>query len=93
MIYQADNRDRRTVMASRKKAGLSNPSLHGGSMLYVRSKRKRDELRIRKLEGGGDRTLAPRQDRMWSTELTGKRAYVTILEGREPRSKIISVRR
>ena len=81
------------MIASRRK-GLSNPSLHGQSLLYVRSKRRRDELRLRKLErDGGDRTLDTGTIRMWSTALSGKRAYVTILEGREPRSRIVSVKR
>ncbi len=94
VVYDADNGKHRTVMAARKK-GLSNPSLHGNSMLYVRSTRKgRHELRLRKLKkGGGDRRLKAGKVRMWSTALSGKRAYVTILEGPGPRSHIISVKR
>jgi hypothetical protein len=93
VVYDADNGKRRTVMAARKKA-LSNPSLHGNSMVYVRSKRRRDELRLKKLKKrGGDRRLKAGKVRMWSTALSGKRAYVTILEGPRPRSRIVSVRR
>ena len=94
VVYDADNGKRRTVMGARKK-GLSNPSLHGNSMLYVRSKKEgRNELRLRRLKkGGGDRRLKSGKVRMWSTALGGKRAYVTILEGRQPRSHIVSVKR
>jgi hypothetical protein len=94
VVYDADNGKRRTVMGARKK-GLSNPSLHGNSMLYVRSKKDgRHELRVRRLKkGGGDRRLKAGKVRMWSTALGGKRAYVTILEGPRPRSHIVSVKR
>jgi hypothetical protein len=43
--------------------------------------------------GGGDRRLKSGRIRMWSTALGGKRAYVTILEGPRPRSRIVSVKR
>jgi hypothetical protein len=91
-IFNLRKRKRKTVMASRKKA-LSNPAVHGQSLLYVRSKRRSDQLRLRNLKKGKDRRLRSGGARMWSTELTGKRAYVTILEGREPRAKVVSVRR
>jgi hypothetical protein len=93
-IYQADKRKRRTVLASRKRS-LSNPSLRGNALLYVRSKRRnRDELRLRKLDKkGGDRLLEASGARMWSTALSGRRAYVTILVGRRPVGRVISVRR
>ena len=58
VVYDADNGKRRTVMGARKK-GLSNPSLHGNSMLYVRSKKEgRNELRLRRLKQGRGRPAA-----------------------------------
>jgi hypothetical protein len=92
VVYGLENRDRRTIMRSRKKA-LSNASIYGKAVLYVRSKRRRDDLMIRKLGKGGARKLTSRKARLWSTALTAKRAYVTVLEGREPRSRIVSVKR
>jgi hypothetical protein len=93
VIYRPEQRERHTVLTLKKK-GLSNPSLYGNSMLYVRSKKRRDELRLRSLgKGGRDRRLRSGKARMWSTALSDKRAYVTILEGRRPRSRIISVKR
>jgi hypothetical protein len=93
-IFQAGKRKRRTVLASRKRS-LSNPSIRGHSLLYVRSKRRgRHELRLRKLKKhGGDHLLKASGDRMWSTALSGKRAYVTILAGRRPVGRVISVKR
>ena len=93
VIYRLATGKRRTLFASRRN-GLSNPSLHGDALLYVRSTRHRDELRLRDLEDGGDRRLRAGKTRLWSTALSGRRAYVTILEGgRNPRSRIVSVRR
>jgi hypothetical protein len=92
VVYRIGDRRRRTV-ASSVRHGLFNPSIRGQKLLYVRSAKRRDELRLRDLEGGGDRKLKAGKIRMWSTALTGKRAYVTVLEGRAPRSRVISVRR
>jgi len=91
-VFGLEGRNRRTVMTSRKKA-LSNPSIYGKALLYVRSKRRRDDLMIRRLGKGNARKLTSRRARLWSTALTAKRAYVTVLEGRKPRSRIISVKR
>ena len=63
-------------------------------MLFVRSTMRRAALRLRGLgTGGRARRLRSARARMWSTALSDKRAYVTILEGRRPRSRIISVKR
>ena len=92
VVYRIPTRKRRIVLGS-VRHGLYNPALRGEKMLYVRSTRRRDELRLRDLGGGGDRRLRAGKSRLWSTALTGKRAYVTVLEGRAPRSHVISVRR
>ena len=92
VVYRISKHRRRAV-ASSVRHGLFNPSLRGQKLLYVRTTKRRDELRLRDLAGGGDRKLKAGRIRMWSTALTGKRAYVTILEGRAPRSRVISVRR
>ena len=92
VVYRIAKHRRRTV-ASSVHHGLFNPSIRGQKLLYVRNTRRRDELRLRDLAGGADRKLKAGRLRMWSTALTGKRAYVTILEGRAPHSRVVSVRR
>ena len=73
---------------------LSNPSVRGSSLLYVRGTRDRWELRLKKL-GNGDSgsVIASRDKRIWSTALSAKRAYFTVLEGSAPRADISSVQR
>ena len=82
----------RTVVGS-VQVGLSNPTLRGKRLLYVRHARRRDELRLRRLGKGKARLLMRSKRRLWSTALTPKRAYVTVLEGRKPRARITSKRR
>ena len=73
---------------------LSNPSVRGSSLLYVRGTRAAWQLRLKKL-GNGDtgRILTSRDKRIWSTTLSAKRAYFTVLEGSAPRANIQSVQR
>jgi hypothetical protein len=93
VIHRPGTGERNTILRSHK-AGLSNPSLYGQAMLYVRTERGHDELRIRKLKRKGrDRRLRSQNARMWSTALSEKRAYVTILAGTKPASRVISVKR
>ncbi len=75
--------------------GLSNPSILGGRMLYVRHTARADRLKLAGLNGGGGgRTLLSRRDgTLWSTALTDKRAYVTLISGTGPRQRIVSVPR
>jgi hypothetical protein len=92
VIHRPGTGERNTILRSRK-AGLSSPSLYGQAMLYVRTERNHDELRLRKLERGGrDRRLRT-GNRLWSTALSAKRAYVTVLAGTKPASRVVSVRR
>jgi hypothetical protein len=83
-----------TVMRSRVE-GLSNPSIQGGALLYVRHTRRADRLKLARLGGRGQgRTLLSRRGgTLWSTSLSRKRAYVTLLHGARPRQKILSVGR
>jgi len=83
-----------TVMRSRTD-GLSNPSLQGGALLYVRHTRRADRLKLVHLKGRGPgRTMLSRRGgTLWSTALSRQRAYVTLLHGTRPRQKILSVRR
>jgi hypothetical protein len=83
-----------TVMRSRVE-GLSNPSIQGGALLYVRHTRRADRLKLARLGGhGSGRTLLSRRGgTLWSTSLSEKRAYVTLLHGTRPRQKILSVNR
>jgi len=73
---------------------ISNPSVRGSSLLYVRGIRGAWQLRIKKL-GNGDtgKVLTSRGKRIWSTALSAKRAYYTVLEGSSPRANIQSVQR
>ena len=75
-------------------AGLSNPSINGNDLLYVRSTARRDQLRLARLGGGRGRILLTRGAReLWSTALTAKRAYVTQISGTAPQQRILSVNR
>jgi hypothetical protein len=86
-------RAKRTLIGSRA-VGLSNPALHGGKLLYVRTTRHGDLLKLRALHGRGHgRTLMRSRRTLWSTALTAKRAYVTVISGSAPRQKIVSVAR
>ena len=84
----------RDVVISSEFSQLSNPSVRGSSLLYVRGTRAHWELRLKKL-GNNDlgRTLTTRDKRIWSTALSAKRAYFTVLEGGTPRADISSVQR
>jgi hypothetical protein len=83
-----------TVMRSDVE-GLSNPSVQGGALLYVRHTRRADRLKLARLGGRGTgRTLLSRSGgTLWSTALSQKRAYVTLLHGTRPRQRILSVGR
>ena len=73
---------------------LSNPSVRGSSLLYVRGTKRRWELRLKKLGNRNTGRLeASRDKRIWSTALSAKRANVTVLQGSTPRANINSVAR
>jgi hypothetical protein len=87
------------VVRSRR-LGLSNPSVLNRRVLYVRSTRKRHQLRIKRIgtKGPGRARLLSRplnQATLWSTALSRERAYVTILRGtgNPPNARIVSVSR
>ncbi len=74
--------------------GLSNPSIRAGRVLYVRHTARADRLKLAGLNGDGGRTLLSRRGAtLWSTALTDKRAYVTVISGAGPRQRIVSVPR
>jgi hypothetical protein len=74
--------------------GLSNPSLRGDALLYVRHGDRSDRLMLARVGGGrGRKLLARRNGTLWSTALSRKRAYVTQIAGTAPRQRIISVGR
>jgi hypothetical protein len=73
---------------------LSNPSISGDSLLYVRHTRRADRLKLASIGGGSGRTLLSRRGgTLWSTALSQKRAYVTLIHGVRPRQRILSVGR
>lgn len=93
VLHRLKTGNTRGVMGSPTHA-LSNPSLQGAAMLYVRSTdKRRHQLRIRNLKRGGNRNLHSGRTRLWSTDLTRTRAYVTVMKGRRAHSKIASVAR
>jgi hypothetical protein len=74
--------------------GLSNPTLRGNDLLYVRVTTHGDRLMLAHAHGGHGRPLfTTRSATLWSTALGDKRAYVTVLHGSTPRARIISVNR
>ena len=87
-------RAKTTVLRSRTE-GLSNPSIEGGALLYVRHGRRADRLQLARLgrRGAGRTLLSRRGGTLWSTALSQARAYVTHIHGTGPRQKIISVGR
>ncbi len=87
-------RAKSTLVRSRTE-GLSNPTVRGNLLLYVRSTRRGDHLKLRSLAGHGKgRTLVSRPTgTLWSTALDAGRAYVTVIHGSHPRQKIVSVAR
>ncbi len=87
-------RAKTTVMRSVVE-GLSNPSIRGRSLLYVRQTRRADRLKLVHIGGrGAGRTLLSRRHgTLWSTSLSKQRAYVTQISGTAPRQRILSVGR
>ncbi len=82
-----------TLMRSIKE-GLSNPTIRGRDLLYVRHTRRADRLKLAAVGGGAGRTLLSRRGgTLWSTALSRKRAYVTLIHGTAPRQRILSVGR
>lgn len=94
-----------TVLRSRT-AALSNPSVLGERLLYVRAKRARQgpqvtrapklrqSLMVKRIGGKGQgHKIYSRGERrqLWSTSLSARRGFATLLGGKGPR--IISVRR
>ena len=75
--------------------GLSNPTLRGDDLLYVRHTDGADLLKLASLRGSGvGRTLlSKRTGTLWSTALSAERAYVTQIHGTAPRQRILSVSR
>ena len=87
-------RAKSTLMRSRTE-GLSNPSMRGKSLLYVRNTRRARpaEARPRRRPRPGRTLLSRRGGTLWSTALSDKRAYVTLIHGTRPRQRILSVAR
>lgn len=87
--------DRRHTVLRTKGSLLTNPALFGKRLLYVRTGADgRDHLTLKFLRrGGGKRQLLTRKrGHLWSTALTGKRAYVTVLSGGSPAQRVFSLR-
>ncbi len=86
--------DKRDVVIRSGISQLSNPSVRGSSLLYVRGTRSGWEVRLKKLRNGKlGKVVASPGKRVWSTALSAKRAYYTTLQGSAPRTNINSVQR
>ena len=94
IIKASLKRMNRDVVIKSQFSQLSNPAVRGSSLVFVRGTRAAWELRLKKL-GNNDlgRVLATRDSRIWSTALSAKRAYFTVLHGGAPRADIQSVQR
>ena len=82
--------EQRKTVLSTKLSGVSNPSVRGAKMLFVLNKRSNDELRLKRIGSGGFGSKVTQRPRLWSTSLTKKRAYFTVLTGSDGSSKIRS---
>jgi hypothetical protein len=83
----------RNVLASREYA-LTTPSLNGNALLFVRIGDKRQRLVMKRLGTSRSRSVYSRRKGngiLWSTSLTRKRAYATLITG--SKTRIISVSR
>ncbi len=96
VVDQLGTRKQHTALASRL-VGLSNPALLGKRVLYVRNTRSGDQLRLHKLGStrAGMRLLGAPRTRLWTTALSGKRAYVTRFKSRRAgaRARIVTTAR
>jgi hypothetical protein len=77
---------------------LTNPSVKGPGLLYVRASQHKEQLRLlNRREGGAGRILLSRDrhERLWSTALTGSSAFYTRLtfEGRRGHGRLFKVPR
>jgi hypothetical protein len=92
-IWIRDLEDRKNkVVAGSRFALLSNPALDGGRLVYVRATERRDQLIARNAgKGGGGHPIHrfKGQGYLWSTELQGGTAWVTVV--REGGIEIVAV--
>ena len=88
-------RRNRTLLRSRF-AGLFNPAVRGGRIVYVRSTRGRDRLMLTGTHGhrGGHAIYGRRRPRgpIWSTALTRRRVFFTVLKGADGQANLLSAR-
>jgi hypothetical protein len=95
LVEQRVESGRRDSLLASRTSALSSASVQGKRVLYVLTTDKRQRLKLKSRSSKGDgRTLYSRGLKgptLWSTELSRKRAYVTLLRGSG--SKILSVKR
>ena len=75
--------------------GLSNPSIRGHALLYVRTTRRSSRLQLTKAGSNrpGRTLFSVRDGDLWSTALDDQHAYVTVIHGTRPQQRIVSVAR
>ncbi len=94
IVKQVLGSGHKTTLMRSVRDGLSNPTIGGKHLLYVRYVHGRDQLKLARLGGGKGHTLLSRRGgTLWSTALGRKRAYVTVIHGTAPAQKIISAKR
>jgi hypothetical protein len=88
-------RHNHTILRSHQ-AGLFNPSVRGRRLAYVRSVRGRDRLMVRSKHGHGrgHAVFSQRRRRgwVWSTALTRRRVFFTVLRSAGGAADLLSVR-
>ncbi len=84
-----------TILSSRF-AGLYNPAVAGARIAYVRSSRGRDRLMVRGLSGrGSGHAILSRRHRrgvIWSTAMTRRRVFFSVLKGSAGQANLLSAR-
>lgn len=88
-------RRNRTILRSRS-AGLFNPSVRGRRIAYVRSAKGRDRLMVRRKRGHGRGHAVHSRRRargwIWSTALSRRRVFFTVLRSARGHASMLSVR-
>jgi hypothetical protein len=92
-------RGRGQTLISSPSSSFAAPTLAGQRLLFVRTTRRRQELRLKTLGTRSSQVLFARRRRaatFWSTALTPRRAYLTVLRfdrSGQSRGRLLAVRR
>jgi hypothetical protein len=70
----------------------SNPTILGSRMAYIDSAKNGDHLRVRKVEGDSKGHGVYSGEGLWSTALSKKFVYVTLVKGSAPSQRILRLK-